>query len=51
MDGDGRKEFADVVLSFNQMAWIPGHEPVSAFDHDMNGRVGVAGVVWLFNIL
>ena len=51
VNGNGRKDFADVVLYFNQMAWIAGNEPVSLFDYNGNGRIDFADVVWLFNNL
>ena len=49
VNGNGRKDFADVVLYFNQMTWIAANEPVSAFDYNGNGRIDFADVVWLFN--
>ena len=49
MNGNGRKDFADVVLYFNQMTWIAANEPVAAFDCNGNGRIDFADVVWLFN--
>ena len=51
VNGNGRKDFADVVLYFNQMSWIAGHEPVPRFDFNRNGRIDFADVVWLFNAL
>ncbi len=51
VNGNGRKDFADVVLFFNQMAWIIGHPPVSSFDFNNNGRIDFADVVVLFNNL
>ena len=51
VNGNGRKDFADVVLFFNQMTWIAANEPVSAFDFNGNGRIDFADVVWLFNHL
>ena len=51
VNGNGRRDFADVVLFFNQMTWIAANEPVSAFDYNMNGRIDFADVVWLFNHL
>ncbi len=50
-NGNGRMDFADVVLYFDQMSWIPANEPVSAFDYNGNGRIDFADVVWLFNNL
>ncbi len=51
VNGNGRKDFADVVLFFNQMTWIAANEPVAAFDYNGNGRIDFADVVWLFNHL
>ena len=51
VNGNGRKDFADVVLYFNQMTWIAANEPLSAFDCNGNGRIDFADVVWLFNNL
>ncbi|MEN6516851.1 MAG: dockerin type I domain-containing protein [Methanospirillum sp.] len=51
VNGNGRKDFADVVLFFNQMTWIAANEPVTAFDYNGNGRIDFADVVWLFNHL
>ncbi|MEN6342625.1 MAG: dockerin type I domain-containing protein [Methanospirillum sp.] len=51
VNGNGRLDFADVVLFFNQMTWIAGNEPVTAFDCNRNGRIDFSDVVWLFNNL
>ncbi len=51
VNGNGRKDFADVVLFFNQMTWIAANEPVALFDYNGNGRIDFADVVWLFNCL
>ena len=51
VNGNGRKDFADVVLYFNQMIWITTYEPVAAFDYNGNGRIDFADVVQLFNTL
>ena len=51
VNGNNRKDFADVVLFFNQMTWIAGNEPVALFDYNGNGRIDFADVVWLFNNL
>ena len=51
VNGNGRKDFADVVLYFNQMTWIAANEPLAAFDYNGNGRVDFADVTWLFNNL
>ena len=51
VNGNGRKDFADVVLYFNQMSWIAANEPVAAFDYNGNGRIDFADGVWLVNNL
>jgi hypothetical protein len=51
VNGNGRPDFADVVLYFNLMDWIAGNEPVGCFDYNENGRIDFADVVWLFNNL
>ena len=51
VNGNDRREFADVVLYFNSMTWIAANEPLGAFDYNGNGRIDFADVVWLFNNL
>jgi PKD repeat protein len=51
VNGNGRADFADVVLFFDRMDWVAANEPVSAFDYNTNGRIDFADVVWLFNRL
>ncbi len=51
VNGNGRKDFADVTLYFNQMTWIAMNEPLAAFDYNGNGRIDFADVTWLFNHL
>ncbi len=51
VNGNGRRDFADVVLYFNQMTWIAGNEPLSLFDINKNGRIDFADAVALFNSL
>jgi PKD repeat protein len=48
LNGNGRLDFADVVLYFNQMEWIAANEPVTAFDLNGNGRIDFADIVKLF---
>jgi PKD repeat protein len=48
LNGNGRKDFNDVVLMFNQMQWIAANEPVSAFDFNGNGRIDFNDIVKLF---
>jgi PKD repeat protein len=51
VNGNGRVDFNDVVLFFNQMTWIAANEPVGLFDYNGNGRIDFADVVWLFTHL
>ncbi|MEN6341516.1 MAG: dockerin type I domain-containing protein [Methanospirillum sp.] len=51
INGNGRADFADVVLYFNRMSWIDENEPISAFDYNGNGRIDFADVVLLFRYL
>jgi PKD repeat protein len=48
LNGNGRLDFADVVLYFNQMEWIAVNEPVGAFDLNGNDRIDFADIVQLF---
>jgi PKD repeat protein len=49
LNANGRLDFADVVLYFNQMTWIGANEPIAAFDLNGNGRIDFADIVALFN--
>ena len=51
LNGNGRTDFADVVLYFDRMDWIAGDGPAVAFDQNGNGRIDFADVVRLFNTL
>jgi len=51
VNGNGRPDFGDVVVFFNQMGWIGANEPLEVFDCNGNGRIDFADVVWLFNHL
>jgi len=48
INGNGRLEYADVVLYFTYMDWIKENEPVAAFDISGNGRIEFSDVVKLF---
>ncbi|MGD9936901.1 MAG: GDSL-type esterase/lipase family protein [Methanoregulaceae archaeon] len=50
VNGNGRADFADVVLLFNELDWCAAHAP-SAFDFNANGRVDFADIVRLFETL
>ena len=45
LNGNGRLDFADVVLFFDQMDWITANEPVTAFDMNGNGRIDFNDIV------
>jgi PKD repeat protein len=51
VNGNGRRDFADVTIYFSQMTWIGANEPLAAFDYNGNGRIDFADVTWLFNHL
>lgn len=51
LNGNGEMDFDDVVVFFNNLAWIPAHEPVSAFDFNGNGEIDYDDVVLLFGEL
>ena len=51
VNGNGRADFADVVLLFNELDWWAVHEPIAAFDFNGNGRADFADVVLLFERL
>ncbi len=48
LNGNGRTDFADVTLYFNQMTWIAANEPLASFDYNRNSRIDFADVVVLF---
>ena len=39
LNGNGRAEFSDITLFFDNLDWIAENEPVSFFDYNKNGRV------------
>ncbi|HPX74156.1 MAG TPA: dockerin type I domain-containing protein, partial [Methanoregulaceae archaeon] len=51
LNGNGRCDFADVVLYFNQMNWIAENEPVSAFDYNGNGEIDFSDLILLFHMV
>lgn len=51
VNGNRAKDFADIILYFNQMSWIPVNEQLIAFDYNGNGGIDFADVIWLFNTL
>lgn len=51
VNGNGRLDFADVVVFFNGMEWMSGNEPVQFFDFNRNLRIDFGDVVGLFEML
>ena len=48
INGNGRKDFNDVVLLFDYLEWILDNEPVASFDFNQNGRIDFADIVKLY---
>ena len=48
INGNGRKDFNDIVLFFRHLDWITANEPVAAFDYNNNRRVEFSDIVLLF---
>ncbi|WP_440951116.1 NosD domain-containing protein [Methanosphaerula subterraneus] len=51
LNGDGRLDFADVTIFFNQMDWMGAQEPVQLFDFNGNQRIDFADIAALFSRL
>jgi len=51
LNANGRPDFADVVLFFDQMDWIAANEPVTAFDMNGNGRIDFDDIVELYDTI
>jgi len=51
INGNGRKDFNDVVLFFNYLEWIPVNQPISSFDFNGNGRIDFNDIIKLFEEL
>jgi PKD repeat protein len=51
MNGNGFKDFNDVVLFFKQMEWVQANEPVELFDFNHNGYIDFNDIVRLFREL
>ncbi len=51
INGNGRKDFNDIVLFFENLEWVAADEPVASFDFNGNGRIDFADVVNLFEEL
>lgn len=51
VNGNGRTDFSDITLLFNNMGSLPGAYPVTAFDFNGNNRMDFADVTVLFGTL
>jgi PKD repeat protein len=51
LNGNGRKDFGDIVLFFEQLDWIVANEPAGAFDPNGNGHADFNDIVLLFKEL
>ena len=51
LNGNGRLDFNDIIVFFNNMDWISTNQPVTAFDFNKNGRIDFADVVKLFEMI
>jgi PKD repeat protein len=51
INGNGRKDFNDVVKFFNYIEWIQENEPVNCFDFNGNGRIDFNDIIMLFKDL
>jgi PKD repeat protein len=48
LNGNGRTDFADVILFFRNMDWIEENQPAGCFDYNANGNVDFADLIILF---
>ena len=48
LNGNGRKDTADVVLFFKNRNWMSANEPVALFDFNHNSALDTADVILLF---
>jgi PKD repeat protein len=48
LNGNGMKDFDDVVQFFKYLEWIEDNEPIACFDFNGNGLIDFADIVTLF---
>jgi PKD repeat protein len=48
INGNGRKDFGDVIEFFGNITWIPVHQPIPYFDFNGNGISDFNDVIRLF---
>lgn len=51
LNGNGRMDFNDVVVLFNNLGWTEENQPIGCFDFNQNGRIDFDDVVQLFKEL
>ena len=51
INGNGRKDFDDVVVFYENLEWVPDNEPVECFDFNGNGRIDFDDIVELYEEL
>jgi len=51
LNGDGDISIADVFLYFHYLNWMRANEPISLFDYNHNGRLDLADLLLLFNMV
>jgi PKD repeat protein len=48
LNGNGRVDFADIILYFRNMEWIRENQPLCCFDYNANGSIDFADLILLF---
>jgi PKD repeat protein len=51
VNGNGEKDFNDVIVYFRNIDWIEANEPVSYFDFNRNTRIDFADIVLMFRMI
>lgn len=49
LNGNGRKDFNDVILFFTHFDWIAANEPIAAFDYNGNSRADFDDIVRMYD--
>ncbi|MGC9445237.1 MAG: choice-of-anchor D domain-containing protein, partial [Candidatus Methanospirareceae archaeon] len=51
LNGNGKKDFDDIVQLFKSLDWIEANEPIACFDFNANGRMDFDDIIQLFGEL
>ena len=51
INGNGRQDFHDVVVFYENLEWVPDNEPVECFDFNGNKRIDFDDIVKLYEEL